>query len=95
MKKFIDISKYSPLGLLEELSENIHKGKINIACVDKEKRRISYVHRMGFKDIAEAVFDEEDRFEFYYEEAVSEDESANNETNNNETDNKTNNEQLA
>ena len=54
MKKYIDISKYSSLGLLEELGE-------------KEKRRMRFIHRMNFKDIAEAVFDEGDRFEFYYE----------------------------
>ena len=67
MKKYIDISKYSSLGLLEELGENIHNGKTNITCVDKEKRRMRFIHRMNFKDIAEAVFDEGDRFEFYYE----------------------------
>ena len=77
MKKFIDISKYSPLGLLEELGENIHNGKINITCVDKEKRRMSFIHRMCFKDIAEAVFDEGDRFEFYYEETDDSEEKDN------------------
>ena len=65
MSKFIDISKYSPFELLEELGENINNGKTNITCVDKEKRRMNYVHRMSFKDIVEAVFDESDRFEFY------------------------------
>ena len=70
MKRYIDISKYSPLGLLEELGQNIHGGKNNITCVDKEKRRMSYIHRMSFRDIAEAVFDENDRFEFYYDETV-------------------------
>ncbi len=68
MRKYIDISKYSSLGLFGELGENIHSGKCNITCVDKEKRRMSYIHRMSFKDMAEAVFDETDRFEFYYEE---------------------------
>ena len=77
MKKYIDISKYSPLGLLEELGENIHSGESVITCVDKEKRRMSYVHRMSFKDIAEAVFDESDRFEFYYEDTVNKEEQDN------------------
>lgn len=68
MKKFIDISRYSPTALLDELSESVHEGKNNITCVDKEKRRMSFVHRMCFNDIVEAVFDEGGRFEFYYEE---------------------------
>ncbi len=68
MKKFIDISKYSPTALLDELSESVHEGKNNITCVDKEKRRMSFVHRMCFNDVVEAVFNESDRYEFYYEE---------------------------
>jgi len=72
MKKFIDISKYSPSALLDELSESVHEGKNNITCVDKEKRKMSQVHRMCFNDIVEAVFDEGSRFEFYYEETVEE-----------------------
>lgn len=72
MKKFIDISKYSPSALLDELSESVHEGKNNITCVDKEKRRMRFIYSMCFNDIVEAVYDESDRFEFYYEEEQNE-----------------------
>lgn len=75
MKKFIDISKYSPTSLLDELSEAVHEDKNKITCVDKEKRRMSFIHRMCFEDVVEAVFDENDRFEFYYEEEEKQEET--------------------
>ena len=50
--------------------------------MDKEKRRMSFIHRMCFKDIAEAVFDEGDRFEFYYEEIEDSEEEDRGETDN-------------
>lgn len=75
MKKYIEITSYSPSGLLEELSESINSGNTNITCVDKEKRRMNYIHKMSFKDIVEAVFCESSRFEFYYEETVTDETS--------------------
>jgi hypothetical protein len=70
MKKYTEITNYSPSALLEELSESINSGKTNITCVDKEKRRMSCIHKMNFKDVVESVFDESSRFDFYYEETV-------------------------